>query len=207
MHKEIKLVSKRNIVIRIIKEGNTYIGKKFINSENYLREKEALYMLKNAGDNVPSIIKADDNILYLEDLGENTLLDWYEESERQNTLDITVIYELCNWLKAFYNASFDYYNEQIILYDVNFKNFIIRENKIYGIDFEQSRKGSLSEDAGKLSAYALTYNPAMTEWKISFRNIFIEILSKKLNLTKETIITEEIKELSAIEKRRGAIKQ
>jgi hypothetical protein len=47
----------------------------------------------------------------------------------------------------------------------------------------------------------------MTEWKISFRNIFIEILSKKLNLTKETIITEEIKELSAIEKRRGAIKQ
>ena len=43
----------------------------------------------------------------------------------------------------------------------------------------------------------------MTNWKINFRNIFIDILSKELNLNKQIIIAEEQKELSAIEKRRG----
>ncbi len=203
MHKKIKLVSKRNTVMRILEQDNTYIVKKFENSENYLREKEILQMLKNSGVNVPSIIKEEDTILYLEDLGEKTFLDWYEESEKNNSLDTTVIYELCRWLKAFYNVSFKHYKEQIILYDVNFKNFILNENKIIGIDFEQAKKGNVSSDAGKLSAYALTYDPAMTNWKINFRNIFIDILSKELNLNKQIIIAEEQKELSAIEKRRG----
>jgi thiamine kinase-like enzyme len=120
-------------------------------------------------------------------------------------LDISIIYKLSSWIKSFYEAVFDCCNEQIVLYDVNFKNFIITDTKIYGIDFEQSQAGSIAEDAGKLSAFALTYNPSMTEWKIKFRNIFIDILSKELNIEKEKIITEEKKELKAIEKRRGIV--
>lgn len=202
MHKEIKLNSKRNNVLRIVENDSTYILKKFENIESYIREKEILHILKNANVNVPSIIKEEDNSLYLEDLGGVTFLDWYEESEKQNTLDTNMIYQLCNWLKDFYKAVFDYFNEQVILYDVNFKNFIICGDKIYGIDFEQTLTGNISEDAGKLSAYALTYAPSMTEWKINFRNIFIDIMSKELNLKKEIIIAEEKKELLAMEKRR-----
>ncbi len=202
MHKKIKLLSKRNSVMRIMEEDNAYIVKCFKSKESFQKEKDLLHMLKNSGVNVPSIIKSEDNVLYLEDLGERTLLDWYEESEKRNILDETVIYELCSWLKAFYNATFDCCNEQIILYDVNFRNFIIRGSKIYGIDFEQSKEGYISEDAGKLSAYALTYDPAMTEWKINFRSILIDILSRELNIRKEIIIEEEKRELSAMEKRR-----
>ena len=44
----------------------------------------------------------------------------------------------------------------------------------------------------------------MTEWKMNFRNIFIDILSNELNIEKEKIISEENKELAAIKKRRGA---
>lgn len=205
MHKKIELPSKRNKVMRVVGYNNTYILKKFENHENYIREKEILNILKNANVNVPLIIKAEQSSLYLEDLGEETFLDWYEESEKQNTLDISIIYKLSSWIKSFYEAVFDCCNEQIVLYDVNFKNFIIVEGKIYGIDFEQSQAGSIAEDAGKLSAFALTYNPSMTEWKIKFRNIFIDILSKELNIEKEKIITEEKKELKAIEKRRGIV--
>ena len=205
MHKKIELPSKRNKVMRVVGDNNTYILKKFENHENYIREKEILNILKNANVNVPLIIKAEQSSLYLEDLGEETFLDWYEESEKQNTLDISIIYKLSSWIKSFYEAVFDCCNEQIVLYDVNFKNFIITDTKIYGIDFEQSQAGSIAEDAGKLSAFALTYNPSMTEWKIKFRNIFIDILSKELNIEKEKIITEEKKELKAIEKRRGIV--
>jgi len=204
MHKEIKLRSKRNNVFRIVEDEGTYILKKFENHENYIREKEVLSILKKAGINVPSIIKAEENYLYLEDLGEVNFLEWYEEQEKNNALNISMVYELCSWFKDFYSAVFEFYKKQFILYDVNFKNFIICDNKVYGIDFEQVKPGHIEEDAGRLSAFALTYNPSMTEWKMDFRNILINILSNELNIEKEKIISEENKELAAIKKRRGA---
>jgi tRNA A-37 threonylcarbamoyl transferase component Bud32 len=204
MHKEIKLKSKRNNVFRIVEDEGTYILKKFENHENYIREKEVLSILKKAGVNVPSIIKAEENYLYLEDLGEVNFLEWYEEQEKNNALNISMVYELCSWFKDFYSAVFEFYKKQFILYDVNFKNFIICDNKVYGIDFEQVKPGHIEEDAGRLSAFALTYNPSMTEWKMDFRNILINILSNELNIEKEKIISEENKELAAIKKRRGA---
>lgn len=204
MHKEIKLRSKRNNVFRIVEDEGIYILKKFENHENYIREKEVLSILKKAGINVPSIIKAEENYLYLEDLGEVNFLEWYEEQEKNNALDISMVYNLCSWFKDFYSAVFEFYKKQFILYDVNFKNFIICDNKVYGIDFEQVRPGHIEEDAGRLSAFALTYNPSMTEWKMDFRNILINILSNELNIEKEKIISEENKELAAIKKRRGA---
>ncbi|HQK54594.1 MAG TPA: hypothetical protein PLA73_10210 [Sedimentibacter sp.] len=204
MHKEIKLRSKRNNVFRIVEDEGTYILKKFENHENYIREKEVLSILKKEGVNVPSIIKAEENYLYLEDLGEVNFLEWYEEQEKNNALNISMVYELCSWFKDFYSAVFEFYKKQFILYDVNFKNFIICDNKVYGIDFEQVKPGHIEEDAGRLSAFALTYNPSMTEWKMDFRNILINILSNELNIEKEKIISEENKELAAIKKRRGA---
>ena len=204
MHKEIKLRSKRNNVFRIVEDEGIYILKKFENHENYIREKEVLSILKKAGINVPSIIKAEENYLYLEDLGEVNFLEWYEEQEKNNALNISMVYELCSWFKDFYSAVFEFYKKQFILYDVNFKNFIICDNKVYGIDFEQVKPGHIEEDAGRLVAFGLTYNPSMTEWKMDFRNILINILSNELNIEKEKIISEENKELAAIKKRRGA---
>ena len=189
MHKEIKLRSKRNNVFRIVEDEGIYILKKFENHENYIREKEVLSILKKAGINVPSIIKAEENYLYLEDLGEVNFLEWYEEQEKNNALDISMVYNLCSWFKDFYSAVFEFYKKQFILYDVNFKNFIICDNKVYGIDFEQVRPGHIEEDAGRLVAFGLTYNPSMTEWKMNFRNIFIDILSNELNIEKEKIIS------------------
>jgi aminoglycoside/choline kinase family phosphotransferase len=90
MHKEIMLPSKRNNVFRIVEDEGTHILKKFENRENYIKEKEVLGVLKKAGVNVPSIIKAEDDHLYLEDLGEVTFLDWYEEEEKNNSLDLSM---------------------------------------------------------------------------------------------------------------------
>lgn len=202
MHKEIKLISKRNKVYRVDEGEGTYILKTFKLKEDFLREKELLSLLKSAGVNVPSIIKWEKNSLYLEDLGKETFLHWYEGAEKQDTLDLSVIYELSAWLKGFYKAAGEFYNEGITLHDVNFRNFIIVDNKIYGIDFEETKKGKVWEDAGKLLAYGLTYDPPMTEWKVNFRNKFIDILSKVLNIEKDKIREEEKKELKAIEKRR-----
>lgn len=203
MYKEVKLISKRNTVLRAIENNNTYIIKKFTNKESLNKEKETLHLLKKGKVNVPEIIKSEDNFLYLSDLGSNTFLHWYEESEKQNTLDIYIVNEFCKWLKKFYEVLNNHFKEQKILYDVNFRNFLIFNNTFYGIDFELVKTGSIEEDAGKLLAYGLTYAPVMTEWKINFRNILLDILSKELNINKEIIIEEERKELLLIENRRG----
>ncbi|NLJ58323.1 MAG: hypothetical protein GX339_05715 [Tissierellia bacterium] len=202
MHQKVKLISKRNQVYRVLRGGNTYILKKFNNIDSYKREEELLNLLKNAGVKVPSIIYKEENCLHIEDLGSFTLLDWYEDQEKSNTLTESMVYKLCYWLKDFYKAVYDYYNEELILQDVNFRNFLIFEDDIYGIDFEQVARGTFCQDIGRFSAYALTYDPVMTQWKINFRNKFINIMSKELNLDREKIISEEKKELLAIEKRR-----
>ncbi len=203
MHKKIKLQSKRNSVYRIVTDNGTYISKKFNSIEDYNKEKEILNILTGAGVRVPSIISSQNNSLYMKDLGDFTLLRWYEEQEKNNTLDEKLLYKLSFWLRDFYKAVYNHYNEEIILHDINFRNFIIFESEIYGIDFEQVRQGSICEDIGRFSAYALTYHPVMTRWKINFRNKFIDILSKELKIKKENIVAEENKELLAIEKRRG----
>lgn len=203
MYKEIKLISKRNKVFRAIENNNTYIIKEFTNKENLNKEKEILNLLKIYRVTAPEIIKAENNSLYLSDLGDNTFLQWYERAEKQNAFDVYMVNELCKWFKRFYMVLNNHFKEQKILNDVNFRNFLIYENTIYGIDFELVKTGCIEEDAGKLLAFALTYTPVMTEWKINFRNIFLDILSKELNINKEKVIEEEKKELLLIEKRRG----
>jgi len=204
MHQEIKLTSKRNEVLRIFEEDITYISKTFASFHNFSKEKEILLVIKKEGANVPNIIESSNNKLLIEDLGEETLLNWYENLEKYNSYDYDcMLIKLCTWLKEFYRITFSYYNEQYVVLDVNFRNFIIKNDEIYGIDFEQSCTGNIETDAGKLTAYALTYEPSMTSWKINFRNKFIEILSEELNIKSDLIIKEEKKEIILMETRRN----
>lgn len=206
MHKKIRLASKRNTVYRIVKDNESYISKTFTRSEDLKKELDILVLLKSSGCNVPNIIKARLNTVFLEDLGTTTLLDWYEmkESEGSNNY-VNMIHKLSTWLKCFYNSTANYYEEQFILSDINFRNFIVKYNEIYGIDFEQSGVGDIKTDAGRLSAFALTYNPIMTDWKLKFSERLVDILSVDLQIKKELILEEQEKELIQIKKRRDIV--
>lgn len=203
MYQKIKLVSKRNQVYRIIEDNNKYISKTFSNQENMKKEIEILKLLNCYEVNVPDIISINNQTIILEDLGEVTLLDWYESLEKENSCEYTdVMIKLGQWMKKFYFATKSYFNQQMILSDVNFRNFIIKDNEIYGIDFEQSKPENIEIDAGKLIAYALNYDPAMTEWKINFCREFINILSLELKIDTKLILEEKNKEYENIKNRR-----
>lgn len=203
MYQKIKLKSKRNDVYRIIEEDKIYISKTFNNIADMKKETVFLNLLKESDMNVPNIISINNNTLILADLGDLTLLDWYENLEKENSHDYKdVMIKICRLMKEFYNASLSFFNQQFILSDVNFRNFIIKDNKLYGIDFEQSALGNIETDAGKLVAYALTYEPAMTNWKINFCDEFINVLSLELKIDKELIINEKEIELKNLYSRR-----
>jgi RIO-like serine/threonine protein kinase len=198
-----KMTSKRNQVQRVIKDNNNYISKTFLQVDDFINEIKLLKMLKEDGANVPNILEEGNNFLFLEDMGDETLLNRIESMEKHNRTEYKdLILKLSNWLKIFYSITFSRYGKMIILNDVNYRNFILFKNEIYGIDFEQSCPGSIETDAGKLSAYALTYEPSMTQWKIDFRNELINILSEELNIDRQQILNEEKKEIKSIENRR-----
>lgn len=203
MHQKIRLSSKRNQVSRIIEGDESYISKIFINDESLTKERELLTILDASGANVPKILKSYEQELFLEDLGDLTLLSWYEDFEKHNSYDYTyMLMKFVRWLNSFYIITYNHFNKYYILNDVNFKNFMISGNEVYGIDFEQSGDGNIKTDAGKIAAFALTYDPAFTEWKIRFHDDLIEVLSQELSINKDDILQEERKELEAIIERR-----
>ncbi|HCX62181.1 MAG TPA: hypothetical protein DHU59_07070 [Clostridiales bacterium] len=203
MYKKISLTSKRNQVSRIIENDSSFIRKTFNNYEDLKKELEILILLKQNGLTVPDVTDINDNSLILQDLGDNTLLDWYENEEKINSTDYEgILYKLCRWLKKYYAVTSAFYNQQYIIWDVNFRNFIIYKGEVYGIDFEQSRQGRIEEDAGRLAAYALTYDPQMTDWKKFFNGRFVNILASEFNVGAELILSEMEKEIRSIKERR-----
>ena len=203
MHKKVELISKRNKVYRLIEDEGKSILKIFSNKDDMEKELTMLQLLHTNGCKVPEVLKITSDSLYLEDLGDMTLLNWLEKSERISSEDILhVITKLADWLTVFYDTISSRLGLNYIMNDVNFRNFLIKDDEIYGIDFEQSKEGEMVEDFGKLAAYALTYDPQMTDWKKKFVKLLIDQLSLKFNISTESIESEMEKELVRINLRR-----
>lgn len=204
MKKKIRLNSKRNQVHRVIGDNDKYISKGFSDIESFKREVKVNNILKQEACKVPDILKKEEITVLYEDLGDITLLDWYEEEERKDSVNYSnMVYILANWMKEFYSATSKHYKDTYTINDINFRNFIVNNGEIYGIDFEQSKFGKIETDAGRLIAFALTYEPIMTEWKIVFSKILLNILIETLNIDKGLTIEERDRELREIEMRRG----
>lgn len=203
MHKKVELISKRNKVYRLIDDEGNSILKIFSNKEDMEKELTLLQLLHTNGCKVPEVLKITSDSLYLEDLGDMTLLNWLEKSERVSSEDILhVIAKLADWLAAFYDTISSRLGLNYIMNDVNFRNFLIKDDEIFGIDFEQSKEGDMVEDFGKLAAYALAYDPQMTDWKKKFVKLLIDQLSLKFNISTVSIESEMEKELVRINLRR-----
>jgi len=205
--------SKRNCVC-LSKNGPEHLVVKVYAQPgtNLKKEKEMLLELKKRGVAVPRIVEADHESITMEYLDGPLLLDIFEQQEKLagsqgKSLAEPVylaIHSLCRWLMDFYDAARNIGGEQIILGEVNFRNFIIKE-QIFGIDFEQCRHGQIEEDIGKLCAFALTYSPPFTPWKIAAAGELFKILCGELNLDKERVRKEILKELLAIAMRRNSM--
>jgi len=203
MYKEVELYSKRNTVYRVYDGDTTYIKKEYTCNKNQIIEEEMLDFLMDKGVLVPKIMSKGNRYLLLEDLGETTLLDWFEraESENLNQYD-EIVYNICDFLKSFYTNMKDKYGYQMSLYDMNFRNFILVNNKIYRVDFEETKKGSIEQDLGKLLAFSTMYDPPRTTWKLEFKEKLLKGILKEFSLREDELLEEEEKELQLIRKRR-----
>lgn len=216
---EKKFTSRKNNVFLVrtnkpSEKGKYLVYKKYSCQGRMLREIEMLRLLKEKGVPVPQIYGTGGDYILLEYLDGPVFLDhfcWLEsisgsESSFLREPAYQSIYSLCRWFKNFYIASREIAGRQLIMGDVNFRNFIVRE-KIYGIDLEECREGKIEEEVGSLCAYALTYTPSFTVWKMAMVGELLRVLTDELDLNKELVKKEIKKELLVLAGRRGTVKE
>lgn len=196
---KIKLYSKRNSVYRIYNNSKTYIVKKFSDIDYMLFEAEMLNVLLHSKASVPKIISVSNDEVMLEDLGDLTFLDWLEKEELNSSVTYhKMIIKLLGFLQKFYKVTNEYYGKQYIINDINLRNFLVNNNKVYGIDFELCSEGKIESDIGKMIAYIITYDPIATDWKYKFINDFVHIFLLNFNLNVVLLIKEIRLELNKI---------
>ena len=212
---EKKFTSKKNNVYLLSsaqpgEEGQYLVYKEFSSPNRMQKEIEMLSMLKDNGLPVPQILIIGKDYIGLEYLEGTLLLDCYCDLERTDgsstePLPESVylfIYALCSWFKIFYRVVRHITGKEIIMGDVNLRNFIVKD-KIYGIDFEECREGSIEEEIGSLCAFALTYDPSFTIWKTTMVKELQRIFCEELKLDRELVKKEITKQLLFLAQIRG----
>ncbi len=216
---EKKFISRKNNVylVKTNKPGNKnkyLVCKEYSRPDRMPEERKMLSLLKEKGAPVPEIYGGGDHYILLEYLEGPLFADfffWQESVSGSESNFLTgpayqSIYSLCCWFKDFYAASRAIAGKQLIMGDVNFRNFIIRE-RIYGIDFEECREGKIEEDLGSLCAFGLTYWPPFTPWKMAMIGELFQIFSSEFCLDKELVKQELQRELLFLSSRRGVLQE
>ncbi|HHX24905.1 MAG: hypothetical protein ACOX2A_05300 [Tepidanaerobacteraceae bacterium] len=187
------------------KQNRKCVLKEYRSLSGFEKELTILEGLKNLYIRVPKIFNRGCNYILMEYIDGCTLTEFFEKMEK-DTLPPEECYvvadELCRWLADFYKGVKVITDKQLIMKDVNLRNFIVSGSYIYGIDFEDVGEGSCEEDVGKICAFLVTYYPEYTEWKLKLSKYFRDNAIKILKLNQELVMHEFFNELKAIEKRR-----
>ena len=115
-----------------------------------------------------------------------------------------VLTNYLKWLNNFYLTLSQSLNKNVILSDINLRNFLVLDNnEIYGIDFETVGSGEIIEDLGKICAYILTYNPTFTNYKYNIISFLEQQMVSIFNVNINRITEEKIKQLTNLKIRRN----
>jgi len=209
--KEKEFKSKKNTVSLFLGEdsrGNyhRWIEKVYKEKSNLEKDFNFLKILKKNGVKVPQVYchEKNENLVIMEYIQGTILLNYIENFEKNNIKDERlkkVINILLNWLNDFYSVFYE--NSDYIMEDINFRNFIIRDNTIWGLDFEDCVQGRKERDIGRICAFAVSYNPPFSRWKINMVKIFLQMSLNSFDLNIMEIEKAFWEELKAIEKRRN----
>ncbi|MDM8533725.1 hypothetical protein QUF55_03375 [Clostridiaceae bacterium HSG29] len=212
-----KYNSRRNDVYKITTLDSTIVLKHFSNmkSNNYnmLKEIKIITTLNNNNINVPKILSSTNSFYIMDHISDITLLKYLELSEKKSINNQIseetkiVLTNFLKWLNSFYSTLSLSLNKEIILSDINLRNFLVlSNNEISGIDFEAIGSGKIIEDLGKICAYILTYNPTFTDYKYNIISFLENQMISIFNVNPNRLIEEKIKQLTNLKIRRKIIK-
>lgn len=211
-----ELPSKRNDV-RLVRafaspgEATLYVAKAYRDAPpGGHREASILQVLYGLGVPVPRLVCETGAGLVLQYLPGPTLLAEIERLERAGHRGdcgeaAALALKLCEWLAAYYRAMRQHTGRTYVFGDMHLRNFVLHQpsNVLYGVDFESCTEGAPEKDIGMVCAYAVSYDPPFTSWRISFARCLLATACRTLACPPETALRSVRRALRAIEQRRG----
>jgi len=193
--------SKKNIVALVSNKGNQYILKWYqFNTTTAI--KQEIFILQKTRNVIatPNIVSynLDNNILLMNYLPGMNLCDAINDKAVSFHTKKKYIKLLAEWFSTFHHLLYQK-NNYIIHGDAILRNFIISNNTLIGVDFEETRPGNPIEDISLLCASILTTNPQNTKEKKELSDVFIHTYETKMRVEYSNIqsyINSAIKQIN-----------
>lgn len=141
--------SKKNNVCLMDINGVVFVRKNFRNNDIFNTELAELKSLQSL--NIPKILNVGDCYIDMEYINGNLFLNEYLNSDLIRLKNITVM--LSDFIKSYRKLRHNF-----ILNDENFRNYIIKNDSCYRVDFEDITIGSIEEWISKLICFAILYD-------------------------------------------------
>jgi hypothetical protein len=169
----------RNNIVTLTEEG--YVRKQFADKKECQRERK-LYAQLSMLDFLPKVMGKGDNYIDLAYLGEHTVQKILDEKEAAGEIQgfLEVMYKLAELFKRLH-AYRDY---EFVYRDVNFRNFIEKDGKLYCVDLADIATGDLCQPLGETIAFLLTYDEAFTPFKFDCTNQLLDYYVKNFGYEK-----------------------
>jgi tRNA A-37 threonylcarbamoyl transferase component Bud32 len=176
-----QLKSKKNTVAYVILDGNPRILKWYV--PGFKRQLETEYKLLRKGSstlNIPAICEKDDdnNILIMSFISGENLCDVVNDKKTVFPEKKRLMILLAEWFEEFHSR-FKTPDHFYIHGDSILRNFVLSDS-IWGVDFEESRKGKPVVDIAGMCSSILTTNPIFTSEKFELCEIFVGSYSKSV---------------------------
>jgi len=189
--------SKKNRVFRIEVDGEDRVLKIFSSMRRLDREYNVLRLLQDNLD-VPSIYEIDrkNRFIIMEFLPGENLCDFVNLKSSEKT---KVMNRLAEWFLDFHSFFRD---RRIIRGDSILRNFIVDEEKLYGLDFEESRIGKVEEDLAEMCISILTTDEKFTDEKFRLCKLLLQSYESRADLNLNCLNRELYRALIRFSERR-----
>jgi len=167
--------SKKNTIAYVFIDNKPKVLKWFF--PGFIKKMEKEYSVLNKAStklNIPYVYDIDkkNNVLILNYINGENLCDIINDKNISFSEKKQLIFLLSEWFFEFHNF-FKKGDEFIIRGDPNLRNFLFTD-RIWGVDFEESRVGRPVEDIAGMCSSILTTDPMFTDEKRKLCKIFIE---------------------------------
>jgi tRNA A-37 threonylcarbamoyl transferase component Bud32 len=172
---QLQFKSKKNTVAYVTLDNKPRVLKWFVPGKlNQMKAEEKIIKKGSSKLNIPIIHEKDEknNVLILNYIVGENLCDIINESKTSLNEKERLIVLLAQWFFDFHNH-FKKNEEFVIHGDPSLRNFIFTD-RIWGVDFEESRIGKPVEDIAGMCASILTTEPMFTSEKFSLCNKFLD---------------------------------
>lgn len=148
----VRLRSKKNVVLHLsagsLHHGSGSLVAKMFIADRYETELERLTKSLEGGLHVPEVIAAKDGVILMTFIPGELFV-----TKINRIFDPSLIDQLARWYNEYHNIT------GTIKGDPRLRNFICTDEGLFGLDFEESRKGHWMSDIGGVAASLLDTDP------------------------------------------------